>query len=83
MSDEKKTRTFEMKVIITCSTEETINMMLETQKEIQNGKMQREVLTDGFDKVIATFKEVTNETNNNTNSIRKGFAYFDDKRRIH
>jgi hypothetical protein len=61
MSNNKRTRTFEMKVTIKASTEETINELLEIQQNILSGEMQREMKKEGFDKVTATFTEVTND----------------------
>jgi hypothetical protein len=55
------TRTFEMKVVFQASTEELIGELLEMQQNILSGELQREIKKDGFDKVIATFEEVTND----------------------
>ena len=64
MSNHKKQkRTFEIKMIVTVSTERAINAMIEMKYDILSGKAQREMYQeDGCDKVIMTFTEVTNET---------------------
>jgi hypothetical protein len=54
-------RIFEMKVVFKCSTEEKINQMLEIQWDIENGNTKRDFIEDGYDDVIASFKEVPNE----------------------
>jgi hypothetical protein len=62
MSDNKQqTRTFELKVIVKASTMEAIDELLEMQQKVFSGQMQRELEGEGFDKVTATFTEITNE----------------------
>jgi hypothetical protein len=60
-NNKQQTRTFQMKVVFQASTEELIGELLEMQQNILSGEMQREIKKDGFDKVIATFEEVSNE----------------------
>jgi len=60
-NNKQQTRTFEMRVVIQASTEELIGELLEIQQNILSGEMQREIKKDGFDKVIATFEEVSND----------------------
>jgi hypothetical protein len=60
MSNEKQqTRTFELKVIVKASTMEAIDELLEMQQKVFSGQMQRELEGEGFDKVTATFIEIT------------------------
>jgi hypothetical protein len=61
MSNKQQARTFEMKVVFQASTEELIGELLEMQQNILSGELQREIKKDGFDKVIATFEEVSND----------------------
>ena len=60
-NNKQQARTFQMKVVFQASTEELIGELLEMQQNILSGEMQREIKKDGFDKVIATFEEVSNE----------------------
>jgi hypothetical protein len=67
MSNHKKQkRTFEIKMIVTVSTERAIDAMIEMKYDILSGKAQREMYQeDGCDKVIMTFTELTNENTKN------------------
>ena len=60
-NEKTTTRTFEIKVVVKASTFENINEMLKMKIEILNGETQREWKQMGFDKVTATFNEVSNE----------------------
>ena len=60
-NEKTTTRTFEIKVVVKASTFENINEMLKMKREILNGETQREWKQMGFDKVTATFNEVSNE----------------------
>jgi hypothetical protein len=61
--NKQQKRTFEIKMVVTASTEKAIYAMIEMKYDILSGKVQREMYReDGCDKVIMTFKEVTNET---------------------
>ena len=60
-NEKTTTRTFEIKVVVKASTFENINEMLKMKREILNGETQREWRQMGFDKVTATFNEVSNE----------------------
>jgi hypothetical protein len=60
-NNKQQTRTFQMKVVFQASTEELIGELLEMQQNIFSGELQREIMKDGFDKVIATFEEVIND----------------------
>jgi hypothetical protein len=61
-NNKKQKRTFEIKMIVTVSTERAIDAMIEMKYDILSGKAQREMYQeDGCDKVIMTFTEVTNE----------------------
>jgi hypothetical protein len=60
-NNKQQSRTFELKVTVKASTMEAISELLEMQQNILSGEMQREIKKDGFDKVIATFEEVSNE----------------------
>lgn len=65
-NNKKQKRTFEIKMIVTVSTERAIDAMIEMKYDILSGKAQREMYQeDGCDKVIMTFTEVTNEHTNN------------------
>jgi len=59
-NEKTTTRTFEIKVVVKASTFENINEMLKMKREILNGETQREWKQMGFDKVTATFNEVSN-----------------------
>lgn len=59
-----KARTFKMTVTITVSNEEALTEMMEMKNQIQNGTLQREMSDEKknrikFDKVTATFEELT------------------------
>lgn len=59
-----KPRTFKMTVTITVSNEEALVEMMEMKNQIQSGQMQREMIDEEknrmkFDKVTATFEELT------------------------
>jgi hypothetical protein len=60
-NEKTTTRTFEIKVVVKASTFENINEMLKMKREILNGETQREWKQMGFDKVTATFNEVSND----------------------
>ena len=60
-NEKTTTRTFEIKVVVKASTFENINEMLKIKRDILNGETQREMKQMGFDKVTATFKEVSND----------------------
>jgi hypothetical protein len=61
-NDKQQKRTFEVKMVVTVSTKKAIDAMIEMKYDILSGKAQREMYQeDGCDKVIMTFKEVTNE----------------------
>ena len=60
-NEKTTTRTFEIKVVVKASTFENINEMLKMKREILNGETQREWRQMGFDKVTATFNEVSND----------------------
>jgi hypothetical protein len=64
MSDNKQQkRTFEVKMVVTVSTQKAIDAMIEIKYDILSGKAQRQLYQeDGCDKVIMTFKEVTNDS---------------------
>lgn len=58
----KQKRTFEIKMIVTVSTERAIDAMIKMKYDILSGKTQREMYQEeGCDKVIMTFTEVTND----------------------
>ena len=58
----KQKRTFEIKMIVTVSTERAIDAMIEMKYDILSGKTQREMYQEkGCDKVIMTFTEVKND----------------------
>jgi hypothetical protein len=61
-NEKTTTRTFEIKVVVKASTFENINEMLKIKRDILNGETQRELKQMGFDKVTATFNEVSNES---------------------
>jgi len=61
-NEKTTTRTFEIKVVVKTSTFENINEMLKIKRDILNGETQRELKQMGFDKVTATFNEVSNES---------------------
>ncbi len=60
-NEKTTTRTFEIKVVVKASTFENINEMLKIKRDILNGETQREWKQMGFDKVTATFNEVSND----------------------
>jgi hypothetical protein len=60
-NEKTTTRTFEIKVVVKASTFENINEMLKMKREILNGETQREWKQMGFDKVTATFTEISND----------------------
>jgi hypothetical protein len=61
-NNKKQKRTFEIKMVVTVSTEKAIEAMIKMKYDILSGKAQREMYQeDGCDKVIVTFTEVTNE----------------------
>jgi hypothetical protein len=61
-NNKQQKRTFEIKMIVTVSTERAIDAMIEMKYDILSGKAQREMYQeDGCDKVIMTFTEVTND----------------------
>lgn len=60
-NEKTTTRTFEIKVVVKASTFQNINEMLKMKREILNGETQREWKQMGFDKVIATFNEISND----------------------
>lgn len=65
-TDKKQKRTFEIKMVVTVSTERAIDAMIEMKYDILSGKAQREMYQeDGCDKVIMTFTELTNENTKN------------------
>jgi hypothetical protein len=57
-NNKQKSRTFEVKMVVKVSTEETIGVMLDMKKDILSGKHQREMLKDGIEKVTITFTEI-------------------------
>jgi len=58
----KQKRTFEIKMIVTVSTERAIDAMIEMKYDILSGKAQREMYQEeGCDKVIMTFTEIKND----------------------
>jgi len=74
-NNKKQKRTFEIKMIVTVSTERAIDAMIEMKYDILSGKAQREMYQeDGCDKVIMTFTEVTNDNHQrqrNNNKARR------------
>ena len=58
MSNKQTARTFEVKMVVKVSTEETIGVMLDMKKDILSGKIQREWIKDGVEKVIMAFTEI-------------------------
>jgi hypothetical protein len=58
MNNKQKSRTFEIKVVVKVSNEETIGVMLDIKNDILSGKPQREFLKDGIEKVTITFTEI-------------------------
>ena len=58
MSNKQKSRTFEIKMIVKVSTEKAIEVMLDMKKDILSGKLQREIIKDGVEKVTITFTEI-------------------------
>ncbi len=56
-----KSRTFKIEMIITVSTDKAIEQLLEMKNEILSGEIQREMMKDGADKVVATLTEIKNE----------------------
>lgn len=71
-NNKQQKRTFEIKMIVTVSTERAIDAMIEMKYDILSGKAQREMYQeDGCDKVIMTFTEVTNDTERKSRSIDK------------
>jgi hypothetical protein len=60
-NEKTTTRTFEIKVVVKASTFENINEMLKMKREILNGETQREWKQMGFDKVTATFTEISHD----------------------
>ena len=56
-----KARTFKIEMTITVSSEKAIDQILEVKNEILSGKIQREMIKHGADKVVATLTEIKNE----------------------
>lgn len=58
MSNKQKSRTFEIKMILTVSSDRMIEQMLEMKADVLSGQAQKEILKDGVEKVKITFTEI-------------------------
>lgn len=58
MSNKQKARTFEVKMILTVSSDRMIEQMLEMKADVLSGQAQKELLKDGVEKVKITFTEI-------------------------
>ena len=64
MSNTKqKARTFEIKMILTVSSDRMIERMLEMKADVLSGQAQRDFLKDGVEKVKITFTEIQGGNN--------------------
>ena len=58
MSNKQKARTFEIKMILTVSSDRMIEHMLEMKADVLSGQAQKEMKKDGVEKVKITFTEI-------------------------